>query len=80
MKRSTGRHAAGRPARRHAVDADFEPAVKLLAQPAAEVDEHALADRSHPAWTRMKFDELLAQQLSLKRAQRCTPGQGCGCH
>jgi ATP-dependent DNA helicase RecG len=31
---------------------------------------NALADRSHPAWTRMKFDELLAQQLSLKRAQR----------
>jgi len=40
------------------------------------VDEHALADRSHPAWVRMKFDELLAQQLSLKRAQRARRAKG----
>ena len=25
-------------------------------------------DGTHPAWTRIKFEELLAQQLSLKRA------------
>ena len=30
----------------------------------------ALADRTHPAWTRVKFDELLAQQLSLKAHRR----------
>ncbi|NKI67837.1 ATP-dependent DNA helicase RecG [Collimonas pratensis] len=47
----------------------FEDAVRLLHNPPPEVDEHALEDRSHPAWVRMKFDELLAQQLSLKRAQ-----------
>jgi ATP-dependent DNA helicase RecG len=47
----------------------FEPAVRLLHNPPPEVDEGALEDRSHPAWMRMKFDELLAQQLSLKRAQ-----------
>ncbi|MFJ2989811.1 ATP-dependent DNA helicase RecG [Collimonas sp. NPDC087041] len=47
----------------------FETAVRLLHNPPPEVDEHALEDRSHPAWVRMKFDELLAQQLSLKRAQ-----------
>ncbi len=47
----------------------FEAAVRLLHNPAPEVDEYALSDHSHPAWTRMKFDELLAQQLSLKRAQ-----------
>jgi ATP-dependent DNA helicase RecG len=47
----------------------FEPAVRLLHNPPPDVDESALADRSHPAWVRMKFDELLAQQLSLKRAQ-----------
>ncbi|GGY44295.1 ATP-dependent DNA helicase RecG [Pseudoduganella sp. SL102] len=47
----------------------FEPAVKLLHHPPSQVDEYALAERSHPAWIRMKFDELLAQQLSLKRAQ-----------
>ncbi|MYM40410.1 ATP-dependent DNA helicase RecG [Duganella qianjiadongensis] len=55
---------------------DFEPAVKLLHYPPQQVDEHALADRSHPAWTRMKFDELLAQQLSLKRAQRARRAKG----
>ena len=47
----------------------FEPAVRLLHNPPTDVDEHALEERSHPAWIRMKFDELLAQQLALKRAQ-----------
>jgi len=55
---------------------DFEPAVRLLHHPPRQVDEHALADRSHPAWVRMKFDELLAQQLSLKRAQRARRAKG----
>lgn len=49
--------------------AGFEPSVRLLHNPPPDVDEHALIERSHPAWIRMKFDELLAQQLSLKRAQ-----------
>jgi ATP-dependent DNA helicase RecG len=56
--------------------ADFEPAVKLLHYPPREIDENALIDRSHPAWVRMKFDELLAQQLSLKRAQRARRDKG----
>ena len=47
----------------------FEEAVRLLHHPPQQVDESALLDRSHPAWVRIKFDELLAQQLSLKRAQ-----------
>jgi ATP-dependent DNA helicase RecG len=55
---------------------DFEPAVRLLHYPTPEVDEHALMDRSHPAWTRVKFDELLAQQLSLKRAQQARRSKG----
>jgi ATP-dependent DNA helicase RecG len=55
---------------------DFEPSVRLLHYPPAEVDEYALTERSHPAWTRMKFDELLAQQLSLKRAQRARREKG----
>jgi ATP-dependent DNA helicase RecG len=55
---------------------DFEPAVKLLHYPPREVDENALIERSHPAWVRMKFDELLAQQLSLKRAQRARREKG----
>ena len=33
---------------------------------AAQLDE--LSDRHHPAWRRVQFDELLAQQLCLRRA------------
>jgi len=47
----------------------FETSVRQLHNPPVDVDEYALEERSHPAWIRMKFDELLAQQLSLKRAQ-----------
>ncbi|WP_151636758.1 ATP-dependent DNA helicase RecG [Noviherbaspirillum aerium] len=54
----------------------FEPSVKLLHNPPPDVDEHALMERTHPAWTRMKFDELLAQQLSLKRAQQARRAKG----
>jgi ATP-dependent DNA helicase RecG len=54
----------------------FEPSVKLLHNPPSDVDEHALLERSHPAWIRMKFDELLAQQLSLKRAQEARRAKG----
>jgi ATP-dependent DNA helicase RecG len=48
----------------------FGAAVLALHFPQPDVNEVALAERSHPAWLRMKFDELLAQQLSLKRAQQ----------
>ncbi len=54
----------------------FEPAIRLLHNPPPGVDEYALAERSHPAWIRMKFDELLAQQLSMKRAQAARRQQG----
>jgi ATP-dependent DNA helicase RecG len=54
----------------------FEPAVRLLHNPPPDVDENTLADRSHPAWVRMKFDELLAQQLSMKRAQSARRAKG----
>ena len=54
----------------------FESAVRLLHNPPPETDEGALSDRSHPAWIRMKFDELLAQQLSLKRAQVARRAKG----
>jgi len=47
----------------------FEDAVRLLHHPPPDLAADSLIDRSHPAWVRMKFDELLAQQLSLKRAQ-----------
>ena len=54
----------------------FEPAVRLLHNPPPDVDEYSLSERSHPAWIRMKFDELLAQQLSLKRAQVARRAKG----
>ena len=54
----------------------FALSVKLLHNPPPDVSENALMDRSHPAWVRMKFDELLAQQLSLKRAQEARRAKG----
>jgi len=45
-------------------------ALQLLHQPPPGTPLAALEDRSHPAWQRLKFDELLAQQLSQLTAQR----------
>ncbi|WP_322010139.1 ATP-dependent DNA helicase RecG [Paraburkholderia sp. J12] len=42
--------------------------VKTLHHPPIGADETGLMDGTDPAWTRIKFEELLAQQLSLKRA------------
>ena len=47
---------------------DFARAVTYLHAPPPDAPEDALQARTHPAWQRIKFDELLAQQLSLKRA------------
>ena len=44
----------------------FATAVRLLHHPSPEVDGASLENRSHPAWQRVKFDELLAQQLSMR--------------
>ena len=44
-------------------------AVQALHQPARDVPPGSLEDRQHPAWQRLKFDELLAQQLSQAQAQ-----------
>jgi ATP-dependent DNA helicase RecG len=44
-------------------------ALRLLHQPTPDVPMSSLEDRSHPAWRRLVFEELLAQQLSLKRAR-----------
>lgn len=51
----------------------FAPAIRALHTPAQGESEAALLDRVHPAWRRIKFDELLAQQLSLAAA-RGEPG------
>jgi len=44
-------------------------ALRLLHQPPAQVDANALEQRQHPAWQRLQFDELLAQQLALRQAR-----------
>ena len=45
-------------------------ALARLHHPPAGEPMAALEDRSHPAWQRLKFEELLAQQLSQLTAQR----------
>ena len=46
----------------------FAESVRLLHRPPPGIELEALADRTHEAWRRMKFDELLAQQLSVRFA------------
>ena len=48
--------------------APFADSVRLLHHPTPAASLAELSDRTHPAWRRIKFDELLAQQLSLRRA------------
>lgn len=48
---------------------NLQEAITVLHHPGIEMNASALMERSHPAWARIKFEELLAQQLSLKRAQ-----------
>ena len=44
----------------------FPQAVRYLHNPPPRAPQEELAERRHPAWRRMKFDELLAQQLSMR--------------
>ena len=55
---------------------EFGAAVRLLHAPPPGTAESALQARTHPAWRRIKFDELLAQQLSLRRAYLARREQG----
>ncbi|SFN58063.1 ATP-dependent DNA helicase RecG [Formivibrio citricus] len=48
---------------------DFAGSVRLLHNPPPDVPQILLRERTHPAWRRLKFDELLAQQLSLRMAR-----------
>ena len=45
---------------------DFPDSVRFLHTPPPGVDAAQLIERTHPAWQRVKFDELLAQQLSMR--------------
>ncbi len=44
----------------------FADSVRLLHNPPPDIEEDALLKRTHHAWLRIKFDELLAQQLSMR--------------
>jgi len=48
----------------------FADAVRLLHSPTPDYSAKALTDPNLPAWQRLKFDELLAQQLSMRLAYR----------
>ena len=46
----------------------LQSAITYLHQPPADANTQSLLERTHPAWRRVQFEELLAQQISLKRA------------
>ena len=46
----------------------LQDAIAYLHQPPADANTQSLLERTHPAWRRVQFEELLAQQISLKRA------------
>jgi len=48
----------------------FRESVLFLHRPPPKVDAKSLDERTHPAWKRLKFDELLAQQLAMRIAYR----------
>ncbi|MGA9665690.1 MAG: ATP-dependent DNA helicase RecG [Gallionella sp.] len=59
--------------------AGFADSIRLLHSPTPDISANSLEARSHAAWRRIKFDELLAQQLSMRvhhreRGKRTAPG------
>ncbi|SOD41047.1 ATP-dependent DNA helicase RecG [Nitrosovibrio sp. Nv4] len=44
----------------------FRDSIIFLHQPPPDASSALLQERTHPAWRRIKFDELLAQQLSMR--------------
>jgi ATP-dependent DNA helicase RecG len=51
-------------------------AIRFLHNPPPEISQAALEARDFPAWRRVQFDELLAQQLSLRRAYLARRARG----
>ena len=64
------------PVRRRLAMADFGESLRFLHQPPPEMSLAQLETREHPAWRRIAFDELLAQQLSLRRAYAARRARG----
>ncbi len=58
--------ALPQPVRRKLQLLPLDEAIRLLHNPTPDVDAQALLDGTHAAWRRVKFDELLAQQLSMR--------------
>lgn len=54
----------------------FAEAVRALHHPAPDADPATLENRAHPAWRRIKLEELLVQQLSLRRAYNARRARG----
>ena len=48
---------------------DLASVLRFVHHPPLQTDGQALAERRHPIWERLKFDELLAQQLALRMAR-----------
>jgi ATP-dependent DNA helicase RecG len=55
---------------------EFGAAIALLHNPPPELAQAILESRDHPAWRRVQFDELLAQQISLRRAYTARRARG----
>ncbi len=53
----------------------WRDAVRVLHEPAQSESPIALETRTHPAWQRIKFDELLAQQMALRDAKALRAGE-----
>lgn len=50
--------------------ASLKPSLETLHFPPPDIPQQQLQERTHPAWQRLKFDELLAQQLSMRKHYR----------
>jgi ATP-dependent DNA helicase RecG len=50
--------------------AQLKPSLTILHFPTPDIAQQQLQERTHPAWQRLKFDELLAQQLSMRKHYR----------
>jgi ATP-dependent DNA helicase RecG len=48
----------------------FRDSVLTLHRPPPDADPRELSERTHPAWRRLKFDEILAQQFAMRIAYR----------
>ena len=57
----------------------FAAAIRFLHTPPPDMAQAALEARDYPAWRRVQFDELLAQQLSLRRAYLTRRARGAPC-